>query len=166
MSEFTIDEQEIQRKVLRRLEVWQHIGEELIKKYVSDSGNDAFYLNEGILYLAAKSYFDDIIRYKTYSGSELAERPKIAAYTMKWLSKLKPIQLTHFDENTSEFSLQINYHFALHCACSAIDVEVKDLEKIEETGIFEDLLYNMQYRTISGKQYALVFKLIKELTSK
>ena len=59
--------------------------------------------------------------------------------------------------------MQINNFFALTCACAAVEVNIDDLTDIGGKIFLKELMYNMQYRNISGKSYYLTFKLLEAL---
>ena len=108
-------------------------------------------LDESILYLVVKSYFDDIYRYKDYTGSKLADQHKQAAYTIKWISKLRPIQIiSEFKDN--EEIIWINSTFSIYAGLNFLHVS-NIFEHISDS-LYETLIYTAQYRYISGKQLA------------
>jgi hypothetical protein len=119
---------------------------------------DSVYLNEDLLTLTVKSYYDDIYRFKDYSGSKHADRHKQVAYTIKWISKIKPIQIKPgFSAN--KHSLLVNSSFAIFVGFIFLDPIIS--ENIP-TPFLEHLIYSTLYRDISGKQLAGTIYLIEE----
>jgi hypothetical protein len=139
----------------------------------------AIYLNKGLLHLAVGSYYDDIHRYKDYSGAKWANNHKQAAYTIKWLTRFKPVQIREeFDteEFTNDKILDINLHFALICGFSFLDRKIIDLvfkEKKEiellnqenkedkKQSFYDKLLYNIRFRSFTGKQLISIFEALE-----
>ncbi|MCX6225954.1 MAG: hypothetical protein NTV01_14580, partial [Bacteroidia bacterium] len=89
-------------------------------------------------------------RYKDYSKADYADRHKQAAYSIKWISKLKPIQLT-IEATINKSALLVNSSFALFVGFSFLDQNV--FTQISPK-LFQHLLYTTHYRNISGKQLA------------
>ena len=90
----------------------------------------AVYLNNGLLHFVVRSYFDDIFRYKDYSGTKLANHHKQAAYTIKWIVKFKPIQINKDFDNEKFLDgviMDLNLIFALVCGFSYLDAKCIDL---------------------------------------
>ena len=120
------------------------------------------FINKAILYTATVSIFDDIRRCKEYSELDIADRHKIAGYTIKWLSKLKPIQTSIIDDF---HILTINNFFSLYCGLTFLSIKEDDYDNISPD-YFDHLLYETQYRTISGRCYASkLYLLEKSITS-
>jgi hypothetical protein len=169
MTAFSFDtniDDEYRAKVLNRLNSWRETADFVIQKFDESAApkNDSgiLRLNESLLFIAAKAFFDDIYKYKVYSGSERVEPYKSAGYTLKWLSKIRPIQINSAPGHTiPKAAIQINGFYALSCALSYLDIELNDVARNKK--LIEDLLYNSLYRNISGKSYAITFKLLEEL---
>lgn len=107
-------------------------------------------LNKEILHCAVKAYFDDIIRYKNYAGSEYADKHKQAAYTIKWINKFKPIQIKENAEMNTVL-LTINQSFALAAGFLFLDISVA--ENVSQK-FLKHLMYVLTYRNITGKNLA------------
>lgn len=145
---------------------------------------DAVYLNEQLLRLVVGSYYDDIHKYKEYSGSEWANSHKQAAYTIKWIVTFKPIQIREEFDNDSFSSseiLDINLIFALICGFSFLDKKTIDLifsekEKVENNddlslldkdegekkqSFYDKLLYSLRYRHFTGKHLVTIFEALE-----
>lgn len=126
-----------------------------------------FTINHQILFLAAKSYVVDLARFKDYSGSNSISESKKASFTLKWLSRLKPIQIQSYyvtnDDVINKFEqsfIDLNFYLALECSLRMLnDINTQKLP----SHIIDELIYNMTFRSISGRQYALVFDLIKTI---
>jgi len=137
----------------------------LFKRFISENRltyGDGVYLNVPLLELAVISYFDDIYRFKDYSGSEYADRHKQAAYTIKWLSKIKPIQILPQTEVTSNV-IYVNAAFALYAGLTFLDPNVSRC--ISEKYI-KHLLYTCLYRNWSGRNLASTLYVIERFARK
>ena len=147
-------------------------------KHYTDTIQQAVYLNKGVLHLAVGSYYDDIHRYKDYSGSRWANQHKQAAYTIEWVAKFKPIQIREQFDNEifiNDEILDINLSFALVCGFAFLDEAVINLLSDEKKMIdifnskqtcsvnkkqsfYDKFLYNLRYRPFNGKQLLFIFE--------
>jgi len=124
--------------------------------------NSSVYLNKDLLGIVIRAYFDDIYRYKLYSHTERADNHKQGAYIMKWLSKLRPIQILPTKETPRQL-LFINSSFAIFVGLSFLNCNAYD---IIETNFYKHLLSEIQYRNLSGKNYACILYLIEKMAEK
>lgn len=111
-------------------------------------------MNKVLLGNCIESYFLDIRRLKTFHGMERADRFKIAGYSLKWLSKIKPIQVGPLEAvppAAKRRGLLINADFALICAMSIAKVDYAKVDQRIRSG----LLYAAHYRDIEGGNMAL-----------
>jgi len=120
------------------------------------------YLNKDLLAIVIGSYFDDIYRYKLYSHSKRADNHKQGAYIIKWISKIRPIQILPNVEATKEL-LFINASFAVFVGFSFLKINV--FETVEPN-FYKHLIYETQYRNISGKNYASILYSIEKMAEK
>jgi hypothetical protein len=131
------------------------------------------YLNDSLLHDAIASYYYDIHRYKEFSGSELANAYKQAAYTIKWIAKFRPIQIREEAGELSDSLVDINLLFAISCAFmfldeKTIDIIMKEKNEVDqrnklagsnkERSFYDRLLYIIRYRPLSGKQLISMFE--------
>ncbi|MDR0868218.1 MAG: hypothetical protein LBP75_07060 [Planctomycetota bacterium] len=84
-------------------------------------------LNQYVLAEAVEHYFCDIYRLKFFRPVEHADNHKKAAYTMKWLAKIRPIQITAHDARLDRQTLLANDFFAVYCGYALLEI---DLPKI------------------------------------
>jgi len=136
----------------------------------------AVYLNEGLLHFVVKSYYDDIHRYKDYSGTTWANSHKQAAYTIKWIARFKPVQIKEECDNENDLNneiVDINLTFALMCGffflntheISLISTERDEVRQYNsknpnstKESFYDKLLYILRYRPFSGKQLVSIFE--------
>jgi hypothetical protein len=170
----------IQKKVSLREDTVEKQYELFIKKQ-KKSTQDSVYLNIVLLHAAITSYYYDIHRFKDFSGSEWANKHKQAAYTIKWLVRFRPIQIKENTQHISDDIFDINLKFALVCGFAFLGKKVTDLitenkrrvdtqtanEKTDkkECSFYDNLLYDLRYRQLSGKKLILVFEAL-ELVAK
>jgi hypothetical protein len=119
-------------------------------------------LNASLLELMVISYFDDIYRFKEYSGSVRADRHKQAAYTIKWISKIKPIQIIP-NKIVDKGLILINASFALYVGFSFLD---KEISKCISERYIKHLLYSCLYRDVSGRALASTLYVIEQFALK
>jgi len=154
-----IEEEQIQQKRERFDTIT-----ELYKDFIEEIPDvESFvYLNKELLGIVIGSYFDDIYKYKLYSHSERADRHKQGAYIIKWISKIRPIQILPNIEATKEL-LFINASFAIFVGFSFLNLNVFDTI---EPHFYKHLVYEAQYREISGKSYASLLYAIEKMAEK
>lgn len=121
---------------------------------------DSIYLSKELLHCAVVAYFDDICKYKAYSGSKYADQHKQAAFTMTWISRFKPIQIKENSYVDSKV-LTINQAFAIFAGLSFLDPSItKGLT--EE--FYNHLVYTLTYRNLEGFGLATCVYLMEKLS--
>lgn len=123
---------------------------------------NCFVLNKHSLAISIKSMLDDIDRFEIYSHSKTTERPKFSAYIVRWISKIKPIQIINQDVNSVHLHF-INSYFAIFAGVSLL--ELNDYESKQSIKIYEELRYATYYRDISPKELTLLFRVLKNIDS-
>lgn len=124
---------------------------------------DAVYLNRSLLKIVVKSYFDDIYKFKVYTRSVRANEHKQAAYLIKWISRIRPIQILP-KATTSDLVLLANAQYAVFVGFSFLfkEDEFQIIEKMNER-YYQELIYTAQYRNISGKTLAFALSALQGL---
>lgn len=115
-------------------------------------------VNSAVLRQAIDSHFQDIDRAKEYHGSDWADAVKQAAYTIKWLCKLRPIS---FETPVSEVKAQhhlINEAVAWHAAFIFLDIARSQID----VEVYSHLLYSCHYRSLDEDFLLLVCKLLQD----
>lgn len=137
---------------------------EVFLKQLTPEVANRLYLNDVLLELVVGSYFDDIDRYKGYSGTPRADHHKQAAYTIKWIAKIKPIQIipVEIHENTDTLLslLDVNSSFALYAGIRFLH---GDIFPLLSPNFFQHLLYILRYRHISGKSLAVDMFMLEKI---
>ena len=143
--------------IRKRYETFLSLYETQFKEGLDERYRDAIFLSKELLHCAVKAYFDDIAKYKAYAGSEFADRHKQAAYSIKWLSRFKPIQLKQ-DVESDTVLLTINEAYSLYAGLIFLEPTVI-------TGIsqrfYKHLIYTITYRNLSGKGLATLMYLLE-----
>lgn len=132
------------------------------------------YLNGILMKSAITSYYIDIHRYKDFSGSTWANNYKQAAYTIKWLVRFRPIQINDTTEFLSDNIFDLNLKFAMFCGFAFLNPEMTKIiqnnkqavdsrnaannGKVKEYSFYDQLLYDLRWRSLSGKKLILVFE--------
>ncbi|GAB6010600.1 hypothetical protein [Viscerimonas tarda] len=134
---------------------------------VSDEIKAAVCLNRSLLLGVVHSYFDDIERFKEYTGAVCADQHKQAAYTIKWIVKFKPIQIKIDDDSVdiyktmSDGLIQINSFFAIYVGFTLfLD---KRLFSLMSKDFFTHIVYDTLFRQVSGKQLSTVLFLMEKI---
>ncbi len=120
-----------------------------VKKQVG--WGDNIHISKSLLRVTVISYFKDIDRFKDYHNSLFADKHKKAAFTMKWLSRIRPVSYRKDDSDLSKKEITANSIFAVMAGlCFIDDIKIPDLQK----GFMSNLIYTCQYRAIDELQMA------------
>lgn len=141
----------------KRYETFLNLYENQFKEGLEERYRRSIYLSKELLHCAIKAYFDDIAKYKAYAGSDFADRHKQAAYSIKWLSRFKPIQLLPEVEPDTVL-LTINEAFALYAGLIFLEPTV--IKGISQK-FYKHLIYTITYRNLSGKGLATLMYLLE-----
>ena len=106
-----------------------------------------------------EAYFDDLYRIKSFHGYELGDRHKKAGFTMKWISKIKPLQLTTQDP-IDRYAFLVNERFALAVSLPFLDYE-QEAEPAISPNFIENLLFSLHYREHDSEVLAILAYLLE-----
>ena len=132
-----VAETENEERVLARMHSLVQLYGKLPKEY------QASYLNKNLLRIAVESYFADSDRTKLFHGIPRSNPYKKAAFTIKWIAKIKPIQLYEDSPVTKHLSI-VNSVYAIYTGLSHL--EIKDSSISAE--FMGEFLYTIQYRPL------------------
>lgn len=125
-------------KILLRLSSYKSIYDAL-EELQSTTTLDMFLLRNCII-----SYYIDLERSKNFHGIEYSDDHKRAAYAMKWITKIRPIQILPGIKPT-KYSILANEIFALYAGLGCIQgLTIADLS----TTYCRNLMYSLRYRDI------------------
>ena len=87
---------------------------------------------------------------------------KVAAYTVKWILRYKPISVICTRDQVLQgypsieishpFLANINEFYALHCACLALEVDMSDVSKQK----IDELIYCFRFRAFDESAYFMI----------
>lgn len=155
LAEAPSEADERQRIVRRCAYLYQAF--EAYNKKLSVTGLQGAEMNKALLLHAVESYFLDIRRLKTFHGMERADRYKIAGYFLKWISKIKPIQIGPIgglSPDLQKRGILVNADFALIHALTIANI---DQAKIHSR-LIVSLLYSAHYRDLDGGVIAVALE--------
>lgn len=121
--------------------------------------------SERILEHVVLDYFSDIVRLKDFHGIEHTKTDKVVAYTVYWLLRRKPIQITQFSEKDRD--IFINERFACNlllaeCLMSEDSNVVLEKENEQKLEDYIDLvLYYFKYRQLNAQVIELLIESFK-----
>jgi hypothetical protein len=153
----------LESKILLRINTLESLYNSFMNKY--SNIKDVVHINKYLLYAIVKSYYYDIHRFKDFSCSTWADNHKQAAYTVKWISKFRPIQIIIDEKEIENRKIEkdlflINSFFALFAGFSFLG-NANIISSIS-TRFYTHLIYLTLYRNISGKQLSSLFYLIEK----
>lgn len=124
---------------------------------------NVLYLNERIVHNMVSSYYDDLDRLKDYhSKMKLVNEHKIAAYTIKWIIFMHPIQIPNETEEQKRTKRELlaNELFAWLCARSILGID--HITQVEADTRFS-MIYTFRYRHFTGRSLTTTCKTLQEL---
>lgn len=114
-------------------------------------------LNRAVLTNALFSYYYDIIRLRDFHGSKRINRPKKAAFLIKWIVKEKPI---YFDpdpfgeDSVLEVLSCVNELYAFRCALGYAGIPLNLVDATET----DNMVYELAFREHSTGMMSLWFE--------
>jgi hypothetical protein len=114
------------------------------------------YLNMSMVRHCIESSVLDLQRTTDFHEIVCPDRHKRAAYYMKWIVKLKPVQIKQNDSTAGRAMFLINEMYALHYGLNLLNADLKNIS----SGYVLNLMYTLHYRPIiaevlSSKMYLL-----------
>lgn len=116
-------------------------------------------MNDRLLAHSVYSYFLDIDRHKDFHRIELANEYRRAAFTAKWLTLTKPIQVLQDPQlpSTEETVFFANEYFAIVAAIAHLNVDLADVPP----SLIRRLVYDMHFRPIIAETWIIEFYLFE-----
>jgi len=151
-----LSEAEERARIARRCAYLYQAFEAYNSKLVA-TGLSSATMNKVLLLNAVESYFLDIQRLKAFHGMERADRFKIAGYFLKWLCKIRPIQvgpLGNLPPNLQKRGIVVNADFALIHALIVAKINQPNVEP----RLVMSLLYSAHYRELDGGVMAVTME--------
>ena len=134
--------------------------EEFVKE---DQAFEGLYLCHEVVGNVVASYFDDIDRMKQFHADiKLADHHKIAAFTAKWISHLKPIQIVEGQlVRAKDKKLLANEFFAFYAVTSILNIS--NVKSIPES-LRYNMLYMFRFRHFTGRTLATICYCLEEIS--
>jgi hypothetical protein len=149
-------------RIIRRLEAL----EEGYRALAASYGWRALglHLNLDLLFHAVDAYFQDVDRIKDYRHIQHLDRHKQAAFTMKWLTMHRPVQIDpehkgHSDLPLEESGLLANEIFAIHSGLAYMSIPISELVPV----YYRNLLYTLHFHPVLPEQLASEMFLLERL---
>lgn len=134
---------ELKKKdILGRLRLFEQIYNEHIEQW------RGCYLNPYLLREAVESYYCDIYRLKFFRSVNRINEHKKAAYTMKWLARIRPVQV-HPGFGADMTTLMANAYFALVAGLTLLDVGRETKGDEWWSAFITDMAYLLHYHSVS-----------------
>lgn len=133
--------------------------EELYNIYVDQW--PSIYLNRYLLREAVESYFCDIYRLKFFRPVNRINEHKKAAYTMKWLSRVRPVQV-HDGFGADSPTLMVNAFFALIVGLELLGVKYDARDDDWWTTFIRETTYLLHYHSVSVETLTQAMCVLKE----
>lgn len=103
-------------------------------------------LDDYSLYSAVISYFEDIERYKQFHEISRINNVKCAGFTIKWVSKFRPIKVDYQTNMPDELQYS-NEIYALRCGLPFMRLGLRAIP----SGLLKDVLYTLRNRSVDER---------------
>lgn len=142
--------------IIERLKFFERIYNEYVDQWAG------VYLNPYLLREAVESYFCDVYRLKFFRPVNRINEPKKAAYAMKWISRIRPIQM--YDGMGPEVSvIMANAYFALIIGFSLLDIDYDAKGDAWWKTYITDTTYLLHYHSASVESLTQAMSVLQEL---
>lgn len=149
-----LDSLKMQETILRRLHLLCEIYENTF------AGWKGVKLNEYLLREAVESCLCDIYRLKVFRGIQQEDEHKQAAFLVKWISKIRPVQV--FDDSSYNVtSLLVNEIFAVNVALVILNIIPSKLTI--KSQYVSNLLYLLHFHPCAVEQVASELYLLEKV---
>ncbi|MBF0244783.1 MAG: hypothetical protein HQL31_05875 [Planctomycetes bacterium] len=104
------------------------------------------YLCEDLLLHCVENAFCDLGRMKAFHDIENGDQHKRAAFTARWIVKIRPIMI-HNGDLVTKHKMFVNEFFAIHAGLHHLNISIKKIPK----PLLSNLLYTLHYRDTGGE---------------
>lgn len=120
------------------------------------------HINSALLFNAIESYYTDIQRTKCFHDITLSDEHKKAAFSIKWLIKFRPIQLSATCDNGTITikDILINEIFAIFIGLTLLDIDFNDLPNLSDK-FLNNIFYTLHFREIDGMVLSTIMYLLQ-----
>ena len=109
------------------------------------------YINPHILRIVVESYFCDIYRVKFFRPVEWVDCHKRAAFTMKWISRARPIQI-HNGTKPTKAALMANAYFAVVAGLTMLEATMESAAPEWWSRYIASMAYLLYYHAPDAEQ--------------
>lgn len=120
------------------------------------------YINKNVLAHCIHSASLDMQRTEVFHEIDYPDRHKQAAFSIKWIVKHRPIQLTDEFLIRDNYALMVNEQYALHVGLMSLDLHPDNISQ----SYISNLLYTLHYRPIIGEVLASKMHLLEKSANK
>ncbi len=106
------------------------------------------YLNPYLLREAVESYFCDVYRLKFFRPVNLINEHKKAAYTMKWIARIRPVQMVD-GTGPSLSIMMVNAYYALAAGLALLDIDFDARSDMWWKSYITHTVYTLHYHSVS-----------------
>lgn len=114
-----LDTPEMREAILRRMDWLKRTYQLYVHTWIN---SDDVYLNDFLLRETIESCYCDIYRLKFFRGIQQEDIHKQSAFLLKWIAKLRPIQIKEGCTDPSKTVLLVNEIFAVCAAISLLGI--------------------------------------------
>lgn len=116
------------------------------------------YLNQALAANCVERYFMDLNETKDAHAIHYADAHKRAAFSLKWIVKVRPVQIERGVKVVEKGVLLINELFAVFFALEHLKITFSNIE----TGYLRNLLYTLRYRDFDPEVLASEMYLLEQ----
>jgi hypothetical protein len=120
------------------------------------------YLNRAILENAVEHYFRELGATKALHAIERADAHKRASFTLKWISRLRPVQIERGTEISKSELMLTNEVFAVFLALEHLQLT---FDHVDDKWLY-NLLHTLRYRDFDAEAMASEMYLIEQAAQK
>jgi hypothetical protein len=128
------------------------------QRYREREKNSGFRVVPSLIDVVVASLDDDLRRFEAYHGSENSEEPKLAAFLVYWMSKIKPIAIQPTHKHSRQIA--INEIFGFILAMKILNIE--DAARVSDD-FFDEFVYGLYYRNVDPRQMFFTFRMLDTL---
>ncbi len=123
------------------------------------------YMNRRLLLHMVESCYCDIYRLKFFRPVDWIDNHKKAAYNMKWIARIRPIQV-HSGASLTSGSVMANGYFAVVVGLWFMEIKPKWAEDVWWQRYVRNLAYLLHYHSISVEQLSSELFVLERLASR
>ncbi len=145
-------------EILARLKFFEQVYNEHVDQW------SGVYLNPYLLREAVESYFCDVYRLKFFRPVNFINEHKQAAYAMKWISRIRPIQM-YEGAGPATSILMVNAYFALIAGFALLDIDYGAKDNEWWKTYITNTVYCLHYHSVSVESLSAEMCAIQMLDS-